>query len=76
MKQFKLAVSKQHATITNVEICDQTKSYSVVLERFTASTFILLVFVAKPYIHPAAVACNLSVARKMFQKIGEDSSKK
>ena len=63
VKQFKLSASKQHATITNVEI--KSDNFRVVLERFTPSTFILLLFYNQN-IQPAAVACNLSVARKFF----------
>ena len=66
VKQFKLAASKQHATIT--EISAISGNFRVVLERFTPSTFIMLVFYNLS-IQPAAVALNLSVARKRFAEL-------
>ena len=65
VKQFKLSASKQHATITNVQIKSDSHTFRVVLERFTPSTFIMLVFYNLD-VQPAAVTANLSVARRVF----------
>ena len=68
VKQFKLSVNKQHAAISSLEI--KTAKFRAMIEKFTPSTFILLVFYNLS-IPPAATICNLSVARDHFRKISE-----